>query len=249
MRKTILFLALLSFSACGGNPSDPGVIVASCSGVPILTPSQIELVKAEFPRFQPELYCAGTNPREVFNLRPDNYSPARFFGNNRPSTDQVTPLGIRFRSNGFDAEDIPVALPRQINYFDIIGQPFSRQLPADENGRLIRVTAPEIDRTFLAVREHLRVQFPQFPEMQQVSPASLTVRFQAAVFYVEPNDVWAGGVTSKDGKIVEVAVFHLSPREQIPISWRGISGVSNSWLFHEIRNAIFVQSGHPELGS
>jgi len=185
----------------------------------------------------------------VFRLRPDNYTPARFFGNNRPSADRVTSLGIRFQSNGFDAEDIPVALPQEIDYFDIIGQPFSRQLPADENGRRIRVTPDDIDGIFLAVKEHLRVQFPQFPEMQQVSPASITVRFQAAVFFVEPNDVWAGGVTSRDGKNVEVAVFHLSPREKAPISWRGISGVSQSWLFHEIRNAIFIQSGHPEFAS
>jgi len=249
MRTRILLLVLLTLSACGGNLGDAGVVVASCAGVPILTPNQIELVRTKFSRFQPELYCAGTNPQEVFRLRPDNYTPARFFGNNRPSTTQVSPLGIQFQANGFDADDIPVALPQTINYFDIVGQPFARQLPTAEGARLIRVTGDEIDTIFLSVKDYLRVQYPQYPEMQQVPPTSLTVRFQAAVFYVEPNDVWAGGVTSKDGKIVEVAVFHLSPREQIPISWRGISGVSNSWLFHEIRNAIFVQSGHPELGS
>ncbi|MGH9777298.1 MAG: hypothetical protein ACRD5I_02700 [Candidatus Acidiferrales bacterium] len=249
MRAAILFLTLLALSACAGTSGDTGVVVPSCSGAPILTPSQIDFVRTQFALFQPELYCAGTNPREVFRLRPDNYTPARFFGNNRASTEQVTPLGIRFQSSGFDSEDIPVALPQQIDYFDFLGQPFSRQLPVDESGRLIRVTPDEIDDIFLDVKEYLRVQYPQFPEMQLVSSASITVRFQAAVFYVEPNDVWAGGVTSTDGKAIEVAIFHLSPREKIPISWRGISGVSQSWLFHEIRNAIFIQSGHPEFAS
>lgn len=248
MRRAIPFLGFILLSACG-NSNDPNVILASCSGVPILTASQIDLVKTKFQLFQPELYCAGTNPQEVFKLRPDNYTPARFFGNSRASTEQITPLGIHFQSNGFDAEDISLALPQQIDYFDIVGQPFLRQLPADEGARLFRVTAAEIDEIFLSVKEQLLVQYPQFPEMQQIAPGSIAVRFHASVFYVGALDVWAGGVTSGDGKKVEVAIFHLSPREKIPISWRGIPGVSASWLFHEIRNAIFIQSGHPELAT
>ncbi len=250
MRAGLVFLAFLFSSACGaGGSSDTGVVVTSCAGTPILSGNQINSVRAQFPRFEPELYCPGTNPREVFNLRPNNYTPARFLGNNRSSNEQVTSLGIHFTANGFDADDIAIALPHRIDYLDFLGQPFSRQLPDDENARLIRVTPAEIDGIFLAVQEHLRVQFPQFPEMQQVPPTTITVRFQATVFYVEPNGVWAGGVTSTNGKNIEVAVFHLSPREKIPISWRGIPGVSASFLFHEIRNAIFIQSGHPEFAT
>lgn len=243
----LLALALL-LSGCGG-ASDTGVISASasCSGVPILTPDQINLIRTKFPRLEPELYCGGANIHDPSTLLPSNYTPARFFGNNRPSSDALTPLGISFKSNGFDSQDIAFAMPTRIDYFDVDGQPFFVDLPAAEGDRQIRVTASEIDNIFLAVKQELLTQFPNNPEMQQVPPWAITIRFQASVFYVNALNVWAGGVTSGDGKSIDVALLHLSPRVKTPISWRGIPGISKSWLAHEIRNAIFIQSGHPEL--
>jgi len=245
----IVFLILvLLLLGCGG-ASDTGVILSSCSGAPILTPDQINLIRTKFPRFESESYCGGANIHDPSTLVPSNYTPARFFGNNRPSSDALTALGISFKSNGFDSQDIAFALPTRIDYFDVDGQPFFINLPAAEGDRQIRVTASEIDNIFLAVKQELLTQFPNNPEMQQVPPWAITVRFQAGVFYVDALNVWAGGVTSGDGKSIEVALLHLSPRVKAPISWRGIPGISKGWLAHEIRNAIFIQSGHPELAT
>lgn len=246
MRPAILILAVLA-SACGGGAGDTGVVIPSCAGVPILGSQQIESVRKQFPRFEPELYCAGANPRDTSTFLPKNYTPARFFGNVRSSSEEATPLGIKFKANGFNLNDISLALPARLDYFDIDGKPFSVQLPPLESDRLIRVAAGEIDQIFVSVKEQLAAQFPNNPEMQQVSPSTINVRFQASVFYVSSLDVWAGGVTSGDGKSIEVAIFHFSPRQKIPISWRGIPGVSKSWLEHEFKNAVFIQSGHPEL--
>jgi hypothetical protein len=249
MRAVAIALISLFLSACGAGGGDTGVIVSSCSGFPILTPEQVSFVKGKFPLFQPELYCTGTDIRSPSTFAPENYTPARFLGSARLSAEQVTPLGITFQPNGFHAEDIQLALPTQVDYFDIEGRPFTVALPSEEGDRQIRVSASQIDSIFLTVREELRVQFPQFPEMQQVQPSSLKVNFQASVFYIAPLNTWAGGVTSGNGRSIDVAVFHLSPRVKTPISWRGIPGVSSSWLAHEIRNAIFIQSGHPELAT
>lgn len=249
MRAVWIVLVALFLCGCGMGGGDTGVVTPSCSGFIILNAEQIKLVRSKFARFEPELYCAGTDTRNPSTFLPNNYTPARFLGDNRPSSDQVTPLGITFQANGFDAEDIQFALPSRIDYFDIDGQLFSVTLPAAESDRQIRISASEIDSIFLAVKQDLLVEFPQFPEMQGVAPSSISVRFQASVFYVAPLNSWAGGVTSGNGKSIEVALFHLSPRVKTPISWRGIPGVSKSWLSHEIRNAIFIQSGHPELAS
>ncbi|HSC77414.1 MAG TPA: hypothetical protein VLB32_02525 [Candidatus Acidoferrales bacterium] len=246
---SLLALLVLLWGCAGGGGSDTDVVIPSCSGASILTPDRLGVIRIKFPLFEPELYCGTANIRDTSTFLPSNYTPARFFGRNRPSPDGVTPLGIRFRSNGFDAQDIAFALPTRIDYFDVDGQPFFVDLPMPEDDRQVRVTAAEIDRIFLAVKEQLRTQFPSNPEMQQVSPSSITVTFQASVFYVDTLRVWAGGVTSGNGTSIEVAVFHLSPRVKTPISWRGIPGVSGSWLAHEIRNAIFIQSGHPELAT
>ena len=249
MRAVGIALVALFLSGCGMGGSDTGVVTSSCSGFVILSSDQMNLVRSNFPLFEPELYCAGTDIHNPSTFLPGNYTPARFLGGNRPSSDRVTSLGITFQANGFDAEDIQFALPSRIDYFDIDGQLFTVVLPSAESDRQIRTSASEIDRIFLAVKQDLQAQYPQFPEMQQVSPSSIKVRFQASVFYVAPLNAWAGGVTSGDGRSIEVALFHLSPRVKTPISWRGIPGVSNSWLSHEIRNAIFIQSGHPELAN
>ncbi len=250
MRAIVLALAI-SASACAGGAGgvEDEVVIASCVGKPIFTPEQVSKVREQFARFDPELYCAGADPRNLETLRPNNYAPARFFGQSRGQPPQVTGLGITYKTNGFDLVDIPFALPARIDYYDITGQPFSVTLPESESDRQIRVTATVIDKVFLDVKDELARQFPNAPEMQQVSPATITATFESSVFFVPSHDLWAGGLTTGDGKSVVVAVFQLSPRQKIPISWRGIPTISKGWLAHELRNAIFIQSGHPELAT
>jgi len=251
MRGTVLVLALaISASGCAGVGSlSDEVIIASCTGKPLFTSEQINKVREQFARFEPERYCGNADPRNLETLRPDNYTPARFFGQSRAQPPQVTGLGITYKTNGFDLIDIPFALPQRIGYFDIAGQPFSVTLPESETDRQIRVTATAIDRVFLDVKDELARQYPNNPEMQQVSPATITVTFESSVFFAPSHDTWAGGLTTGDGRSVVVAVFQLSPRQKVPISWRGIPPISKGWLAHELRNAIFIQSGHPELAA
>ena len=169
MRGIVLLLAI-SASACAGAGGVAGeIVIASCAaGKPIFTPEQISKVREQFPRFEPELYCAGADPRNLETLRPDNYVPARFFGQSRGQPPQVTGLGITYKTNGFDLVDIPFALPPRIDYYDVAGQPFSVTLPERETDRQIRVTATEIDSVFLDVKDELARLFPNNPEMQQV---------------------------------------------------------------------------------
>lgn len=236
---------------CGGANRDSSsseiILPTACAeGQTILTQQQIELVQSQFSSFQAELYCDGAVASDPTTLTPDNYVPARWFGQTRPFMSQQTPLGVHYESNGFDFADIAFSLPTQIDYFDVDGQPFSVGLPGDEGNRQVRVTATEIDRIFLAVQDTLA---RQFPEVREVSPSSITVNFQATIFFVTNSnfgDTWAGGATLPDGRTIHVAFFELSPHRKIPISWRGIPGVSAGWLENEFRNALCIQSGHPE---
>lgn len=252
MRLRGLCALLLLSAGCGSGGGSPEIIVPSAAQArpdchAILTSEQIEEVRSQFALFQPELYCLGANPSDGSSLLPENYVPARWFGEQRPSDLHQTGLGIQYKGNGFERFDVLFSLPTRIDYFDTEGNPFSVELPNSDLDRQIRVTATAIDQVFLAVQDDLG---QQFPEVRDVNPSSITLKFEPTIFFVFSSnfgDTWAGGVTSLDGRNIHVAFFHLSPRQKLPISWRGIPGVSRGWLENEFRNALLIQTGHTEL--
>jgi hypothetical protein len=190
---------------------------------PILSQSQIEIVRQTLPNFGPEVFAPGTDPTKENALTPFNFSPALFFGAPVPQGMRPTPLGIQVETNGYDGAPQPVVLPSQGTYFDRRLTPHQFTLPIIQRSPLNvlqgrmglpltpnapvlsvnltegRVDLTEIDSAMLFIRDQLATLLPA---VAGVDPRNYEIVIEPTIFYVAGTTIgntWVGGLTEPLG--------------------------------------------------
>lgn len=232
----------------------------------VLSPSEVESIRETFPQFSPEMFAPGTPISGTVQLTPQNFSPASFFGTSRPQGTRLSSRGISIETNGFDAADIPAALPSAVTYIDRNHN--SYQVPLGEvdlnplhnleyrmggsltlnpprllvDQRVPRATMAEIEQIMLGVQSAVTIRLP---EVASVDPRVCEVVVEPTIFYVTNSNMgntWAGGATNQLGGgryRLHVELFYINS-QRVFSDWR-------QYLTHEAINCFVLAVGRTDL--
>lgn len=259
-----LYICALVFAACSRTEIQPTHEITPGNWFTILTTSDVEVVRANFPRFQPESFAPGVSPSSSI-LDSSNFVPARFFGTSQPQGFVQTPGGVRIETNGFGRLEQPF-LPERVDYFDRNRTQYLVRLarrdlkPSQEIRRRLglptsgdfpplwtdptdtRIQLDEVDLIMSRVKE-AAAEF--LPAVSNLPPNTCEIVVEPTIFYVRNSnhgDTWAGGLVNPlgDGRYrLHVSVFYIN-NERIFADWR-------PFLAHEALNCYVMAVGRRDL--
>jgi hypothetical protein len=266
-RLLLTSLSLMLLAGCISRaPENPTISPRFARLQPILSDSEVAVVRQTFPAFQPELIAEGFNPNGGGQFTPQNFSPAVFFGPPNTRGMRQTDGGIFLETNGYDGASLVESLPPTGTYFDRLRTPYEFQLgPVELNPlnqlesrmktsltsnppkilldrRKARVDPADVDLIMYRVRDAVAMRLPA---VASVEPRRCEVVIEPTIMYVLRSnfgDVWAGGMTVPLGNgnfRIHVVLFYITGDRRVT-DWR-------EFLVSEAINCYVLAVGRSDL--